>query len=868
MTRPRSETLALFRQTPVKIDVIDRPRLRFESNPLTLLNAPAGYGKSVVLAQWHAEWERQGTATFWLSLRDDPVDQLEFWRCFSRALGQDLSDELSADTLRQAIVDYVVELQEDVVVVVDNYERATCTPLDLGLAHLLDNSPHLRIVVSGRRLTSLAGPLVTSQYSTQILSAADLALTQSEAAELARRHDRPEALISGFSSTAAGWPLAVMAACIGTGDPLVELTTLVTEYVESAVDPATSKLFSVVVLCHGIRTRELGWILEEFGTVELSLCQACERLEGLGLIVKLSTHDGERYGCHRGIELAYTKRARSSLTDTEFLRLQRFYATDIESEDPIKALSLLLGLGEFDAAEQLARRCFIALLTDIRATRDALSQVSPGATSTYVALDALRLFVDQTDPAIGLDVRWERMEERRTTMQGLLAGSDTDSLLYLACSLMSADVMLGNVGAAHRMAKDLDRRLNEIGDGRLPGQRELRSLIRSLVGFSGAAAGDYVFAERNYRAALQLAERGDVLPLRARAYRGLALVNYCLGNLITAQDNLGMCRTLETTWLDSSGHGPLEIADVDVQVAALLDPLAASGWRPAADLVPLSDEQMHNKIRAVTYPFMIIAEAEVDRRLNGDLHALSLLLHRLRYWPSREAEPNAFRWRLQRYTDDLLTVMGDLAAAKRQLEKLPDGTGWKSISSARVCLFQGDPSRAIDELEAMDGESLVPGVKLDQHLLMSVALWQSGQHDVAVETLFEAQRRMRSTGGFGALGWLPYASLLELTERARDAGAQEMYEWVCGVPENLRCLQYEPLTRAERVSLAELAHRQPLDEVAATLFISINTLKSHLRSIYRKLHVSNRHEAVWRGRSLGLLPSSPQHREAGNEYRH
>ena len=63
----------------------------------------------------------------------------------------------------------------------------------------------------------------------------------------------------------------------------------------------------------------------------------------------------------------------------------------------------------------------------------------------------------------------------------------------------------------------------------------------------------------------------------------------------------------------------------------------------------------------------------------------------------------------------------------------------------------------------------------------------------------------------------------------------------------------EPLTKRELTILAELAAMRSNDEIAAQFYVSVNTVKSHLKNLYRKLTVTNRREAVRRGRDLRLI---------------
>ena len=66
----------------------------------------------------------------------------------------------------------------------------------------------------------------------------------------------------------------------------------------------------------------------------------------------------------------------------------------------------------------------------------------------------------------------------------------------------------------------------------------------------------------------------------------------------------------------------------------------------------------------------------------------------------------------------------------------------------------------------------------------------------------------------------------------------------------------EPLSECEIRVLRYLPTNLRWPEIAAELFVSLNTIRTHLRNMYAKLGVHSRTDAVKRARELGLLSSS------------
>jgi LuxR family maltose regulon positive regulatory protein len=63
----------------------------------------------------------------------------------------------------------------------------------------------------------------------------------------------------------------------------------------------------------------------------------------------------------------------------------------------------------------------------------------------------------------------------------------------------------------------------------------------------------------------------------------------------------------------------------------------------------------------------------------------------------------------------------------------------------------------------------------------------------------------------------------------------------------------EQLSDREVTVLRYLCSRLTYQEIASALYVSLNTLKSHVKSVYRKLGVASRREAVEVGRQLRLV---------------
>ena len=231
-------------------------------------------------------------------------------------------------------------------------------------------------------------------------------------------------------------------------------------------------------------------------------------------------------------------------------------------------------------------------------------------------------------------------------------------------------------------------------------------------------------------------------------------------------------------------------------------------------------------------------------------------------------------WAVPAWLDQRLTLVqsrahaaaGDISAAVAAGEQADrDGSPQAAAALAHAWLATGDDNNA--------RRALAPALAT-----------QSGNPDGVRLQAALAEARLSYHNGDGARGRRSLASALRLAEREQlrlpfviergwigpvlrrdpelaglhrhlfaSAPRRDQPQAAPGTPAKGTVLAVEPLTTREREVLQHVSGMLNTAEVASEMYISINTVKAHLKSIYRKLAATHRSEAVRRARQLELI---------------
>ena len=179
---------------------------------------------------------------------------------------------------------------------------------------------------------------------------------------------------------------------------------------------------------------------------------------------------------------------------------------------------------------------------------------------------------------------------------------------------------------------------------------------------------------------------------------------------------------------------------------------------------------------------------------------------------------------------------------------------------ARVNLLLGRPAAADEALDAADA-TLHPRARVDAGVVGALVAAARDDEQRALDRLEEALlsaaphglRRPFLTEASGVSG---------LLQRRLDHGtaatslALDLLQRMSGEaadPLDARRALVDPLTERERTILRFLASTLSNSEIAGELYVSVNTVKTHQRAVYRKLDADGRRDAVRRARALKLI---------------
>jgi LuxR family transcriptional regulator, maltose regulon positive regulatory protein len=201
---------------------------------------------------------------------------------------------------------------------------------------------------------------------------------------------------------------------------------------------------------------------------------------------------------------------------------------------------------------------------------------------------------------------------------------------------------------------------------------------------------------------------------------------------------------------------------------------------------------------------------------------------------------------------------GDLRSAPKLADGLPAVR--QSLLLARIALASGDHHAAQEQLQAPSLAELTPRHALVRQILLAAAA--IGRGDTQATTILAGVLQTARQGGFlnTVVTTSPQVTSY-LIEHATQMQPDPFIERLVAAALQVRATHpdarprrapAEPLTEAQLRVLQLLPTSTPL-QIATTLYISRNTVKAHLRSIYQKLGVASRPEAIARAIDLQLL---------------
>lgn len=803
----------LFRPTP-RPGLVARPRLDERLAPtaetrLTLVSAPAGFGKTTLLT---ALVDRVDGPVAWVSLDERDGQAASFWTYVLTALDRAApgtatdalvvlqTGQVPIEAVLATVLNELTVLPDELHLVLDDYHLADTPDVQQGMTYLLDHlPPQVHLTIGTRADPALPLARLRGRGELVEVRAVDLRMTHEEVATYVGDLGLTDADVSTLESRTEGWVAALQLAALSLRDREDPATFVaefagddryVVDYLADEVLDQQSPEVRDFLLETSILDRLTGPLCRRV-TDDDAAQQVLERLDRQNLFVVPLDANRRTYRYHH--LFADVLRARLyAERGTEVAGLHRRAAEGYDDAgDPVPAVRHALAAGDLELAADLME----AALPELQRGRQehVIAGWSQELPETLVH--------ERPALAIGLvgglmsSNRFDAIAERLLDIEAALAESGHDpahvahvpaqiEMYRAALALISGD-LAGTVAHADRATE-------------LAGEQDLpRAAAAALSGLASWTAGDLDAAHRGYTVAVEgLLRAGHVADVLGCSIT-LADLEITLGRPDLAQQTLE--RALALTEADPGLRG---VADMHVGLARLAtergDLDTAREHLRVADAEPEGLPQNPYRWR--------VAMAAV-REAEGDLDGALALLD------------EAQRVYVGDYSPDVRPI-----AAHRARVLVAKG----ELGAARA--WAGDRGLAADDELSYLREL--------EHLTLARLLLAERSPD-AVPLL---ERLLAAAEAGGRAG-----SVAEI-RAAQSGSTPPRRERPSRRPDLI-----DPLSDRELDVLRYLASDLGGPEIARELVVSLNTVRTHTKHIYTKLEVTNRRSAVTRAHQLGLL---------------
>jgi LuxR family maltose regulon positive regulatory protein len=864
--------------------MVSRPRLieRLSEGmrrKLTLISAPAGFGKTTLVSEWIAGCARP---VAWLSVDGGDNDSARFISYLIKALqtikagiGEGLlaalqsPQPLQIETFLTTLLNEITTIENDFILVLDDYHSIDSQSVDQVLAFLIEHQPpQMHLVIATREDPSLPLSRLRARGQLTELRAADLRFTPAETAEFLNRVmglNLSAENIAALETRTEGWIAGLQMAAISmqgitdtasfiqsfTGGHHFVLDYLMEEVLERQPESVQTFLLRTSIL-----DRMCGSLCDAV------LCDASVRgqetleyLEHANLFIVPLDNERHWYRYHHLFGELLRQRLGQGLTTEGIAELHIRASKWYENNDlMLEAFHHAVTGNDVERAERL-----------MEDKRRPIHHLPGAATAILNWLGSLPKTVLDAKPALW----WKQasmllvigqpmgVEEKLQALEAALASATLpnaemdDTVRDLIGRIAAARANVAQVEGQTEITLVQARRALEYLH---PNNLNDRSMAIRSMGFAYYLQGDLTEASRAYAEALSLGQAtGDVI--------NILLASIRLGQIQEERCQLYLAAETYQHVLQLIG----DYSPPNSPVAYLGLARIYYEWNDldAAEQYGEKSLQLAQKydqvIDRLILSELFLAQIKMAREdMTGAVHIVSQTEQTARQ------RNYAFRLRDIAYAQAMIHLRQgnvDEAAQLAQQYELP-------LMQARVLIAQKDISAALAVLEPLRQQAEEKGAArglLDVMAVQSIALHAHGEKDKAVQLLGDALA-LAELGGYIRLfvdEGLPMANLLSA---AADRGIMPNYinkllaafeseqrksEGKSDLPPAQSLI--DPLSQRELEILKLIAQGLSNREIGERLFLALDTIKGHNRKIFDKLQVQSRTEAIARARELGFL---------------